>query len=506
MNQVLNIFRKDARYMWPEVASSFAVLVCFSIFEPKSWVQGYPTLIGASTLSSLFSALLCIAWGTLIIRVVQAERLVGLNQFWTTRPYEWPKLLAAKALFVLVFVYIPFVIAQLYLLVRADLPVAANLGFLVEDVALLSAAILLPFAVFASLTRFFGQAAMGISGVLTLLAVAGASSPTARLLSPQGLLLTVDVLVGAVLAVVLMSQYSRRMMRRSLMIASFVPVLLIATQLLIPGSPLAVHGYAQPSGDTPIAIRFDPNPLRIFAEPNTKDTKGLVLLRVPILLNGIAPGTSFAKQAENITLAGANGYRWKSGWVSDSVVFAAAMEPGPELTYFEMSIPQRVYNNLGGGPVSLGAKFALAELKDMAPVVDPIATAGDHIAGLGVCSLDDSWSMITCLSAYRATSYFAIETTRKLGPCTSPEARLQPVHTFWGWPGGAGPAIRLSPIVLGRLQFQGPEDWQYRARSANLCEGTPISFVEKRLQRRIVVEMPAETVKLSDYASLAKGK
>src|SRR5205814_2563869 len=57
-----------------------------------------------------------ISWWLLIARLVHGERLVGNTQFWLTRPYEWPKFLAAKLLFLAAFLYLPFFIAQCVLL------------------------------------------------------------------------------------------------------------------------------------------------------------------------------------------------------------------------------------------------------------------------------------------------------------------------------------------------------------------------------------------------------
>lgn len=87
MSQTTNILRKDTRQLWPEILASITVLFFFTVVEPRGWVPVYPSFFSASFLSSILSALLCISWGVLIIRLVQAERLVGLNQFWTTRPY-----------------------------------------------------------------------------------------------------------------------------------------------------------------------------------------------------------------------------------------------------------------------------------------------------------------------------------------------------------------------------------------------------------------------------------
>ena len=126
MNQVLHIFRKDARHLWREIAASLALLVAFAWLDIRSWSQPYgamatgvSVLLSAEMLPGLVNLLLPVSWIFLIVRVVQGESLVGDRQFWVTRPYDWKQLLAAKALFVLTFVNFPLLLADAFLLAHA---------------------------------------------------------------------------------------------------------------------------------------------------------------------------------------------------------------------------------------------------------------------------------------------------------------------------------------------------------------------------------------------------
>ena len=76
-------------------------------------------MLEAGFLAGLLTVLIPVSWWLLIARVIHAETLVGDRQFWLTRPYEWKKLLGAKALFLAVFLYLPLLIAQCLLLFRA---------------------------------------------------------------------------------------------------------------------------------------------------------------------------------------------------------------------------------------------------------------------------------------------------------------------------------------------------------------------------------------------------
>src|ERR1019366_2862448 len=101
MKQIWNIFRKDLRQFWREIVVTQALLVLYSWNDVRGWsgerMVGYAGLAGIIDyrfLAGLTTVLLPMAWAFLIVRVVQAEALVGDRQFWVTRPYEWKKLLA----------------------------------------------------------------------------------------------------------------------------------------------------------------------------------------------------------------------------------------------------------------------------------------------------------------------------------------------------------------------------------------------------------------------------
>jgi hypothetical protein len=121
MKQIMHIFAKDARRFWPEILISLAVTAVLVWIGVYLWSGNYdvPGRM-LNYLASLLLLLVSVSWWILITRVIQAERLVGDTQFWITRPYTWESLLAAKALFLMVFLWLPFFIAQCLLLFEAD--------------------------------------------------------------------------------------------------------------------------------------------------------------------------------------------------------------------------------------------------------------------------------------------------------------------------------------------------------------------------------------------------
>ena len=163
MNQTINILRKDARQLLLPLLALLAILALITKLEPGTWTQrDFLPIIGQQ--SGVLEVLFAINWGILVIRLVQAERMVGLNQFWTTRPYEWPKLMAAKALFLLMFLYLPLLLAQIFLLHDAGLPILPNTPLILWDMFLLTALSVLLIACFAAFTASIPQAIMALLG------------------------------------------------------------------------------------------------------------------------------------------------------------------------------------------------------------------------------------------------------------------------------------------------------------------------------------------------------
>src|SRR5260370_25866410 len=130
--QILHIFKKDARRYWYEIAVCLLLLGLYSWRHRREW-NGTP--IDASFVAVLLgwvNGLLPLSWIFLIVRAIHGETLVGDRQFWVTRPYEWEKLLAAKVRFVAAFVNVPLFVSQLILLKEAGFGVLRHLPGVLE--------------------------------------------------------------------------------------------------------------------------------------------------------------------------------------------------------------------------------------------------------------------------------------------------------------------------------------------------------------------------------------
>ena len=156
MRLVMHVFRKDAlRLRWPVLLS--IGLVCAWAAAESLQSDASPGWLGA-TLQPLVS----LVWLYLVARVVQEEALASDRQDWLTRPYSRLGLALSKAVFVLVFVHGPYVLGCAAILwVRGFAP-WEQVGALLARQAVVAAAITVPAAAVASVTRTFAQFCAGV--------------------------------------------------------------------------------------------------------------------------------------------------------------------------------------------------------------------------------------------------------------------------------------------------------------------------------------------------------
>jgi hypothetical protein len=135
MRQALHIFKKDTRYL------RSAILLLLAMAALLGWSK-----------AGLAELLVVLAANYTIARLIHAEAIPGHNQFWITRPYRWKSLLGAKILFILVFVNLPLLATQCYIILDGRFSFAASLPGLIWSQVLLVLCVSLPAMCLASLT------------------------------------------------------------------------------------------------------------------------------------------------------------------------------------------------------------------------------------------------------------------------------------------------------------------------------------------------------------------
>ena len=162
MGQAIHIFKKDVRHLRFEIAIALTVAALFAFIETKHALWPVDAVYSNTSVSYLALLLLPVAWWMLIGRAIHDEALPGDRQFWITRPYSWRSLLSAKLLFILAFVNLPMLTAQIVIVDAYGFSIGAELPGLLWNQMLLTIVFVLPILAMSALTDGFVQLVAGI--------------------------------------------------------------------------------------------------------------------------------------------------------------------------------------------------------------------------------------------------------------------------------------------------------------------------------------------------------
>ena len=504
MDQIIHIFRKDVRRHWREIALSLAILAAFAWNEPSQWI---PPRLDDHPLRLIFSGwltpMVLIGWFLLIVRVVHEEVLAGDRQFWVTRPYDWKKLLTAKALFLVVFVNLPLLIVQMVLLSRAGFRLTDYLTGLLYLQLLWILTLILPLITLATVTSSFGQAVLvalgillGMIGVAALFSMETIQRLTVASWISAWLPSTIKACAYAVIVFVLVWQYARRQTRQSrlLLIAAAAAVLIVPS----PPNTFPASEYAQPSAEQqpPVQFAFDP------ARPKMEDTlpqKNKVSIRIPLLVSGIAQNSAVNIEGTLVEIEAPGGLRWNSGWFRSSDFLL----PDRPFTDLRFSVDSVFFEQTTSSPARVHISFALAALQAKETRRTTAATGEFAVPGEALCAIDrDGFSALQCRSPltrpFLVVSTLADETTCPPGEdekAAPPGTVFSAVNRNWE---SAPAEFGISPVKVFSLELF---RWS-RTRDdshARLCPGTPLTFSLPGEKSRTRGELNIDRLRLADY-------
>jgi hypothetical protein len=502
MKQILHIFAKDSRHFWPEILVSLAITAVFTWSTPRGWGQQYGAgYIPGFTFSGLFPALasslaliVVVSWWLLIARVIHDESLVGDRQFWLTRPYQWSKLLAAKALFLFIYLYIPFFIAKLLLLKMAGFHPLSYIPGLLFNLLLVTAALVVPLFAIATVTATFARMALVIIaivlGFISILVIAsgrGGDVAIAGFMIPL-----IPWLCGAVILL----QYAFRRVRLSRLLLIGYPLVSCAISLLFPGEALTESKYptVPPQEGAPIQLAFLQDGNHLVTVSPLPDKKS-VQVGVPLQASGVANGHMLMSSNIKVSIEPADGVPSTLPW---QYMPLEQYVPGSQNSSVYFKIKRTVLESFRGKPVTLHLTLAFTDLR--AGVSRRVALqAGDFpVSAFGICAPQIGWdgsfqiTGVTCRSALRQPAFNYVEVTWSDEPCsamtTAPKAGVKGD----GWIGeldrspaefGISPVwvtgIRLSNGQRSMSDEHAPQKFRY------LCPGTPMTFTQYDSVRQI---------------------
>jgi hypothetical protein len=514
MNQIINIFRKDFRRHWYVIVLSVAILVAFAWNEPRLWVPQVPQHLGENILLSIYSGwlppLVVIGWMILIVRVVHGESLVGDRQFWTTRPYEWKKLLIAKALFFIAFINLPLLIVQGVLLWKAGFAPTSYVKGLLWTQFLWVLVVILPMTALATVTSSFGQTVLVTLGIpLLLIGCIALSSliphtPHAGLLEAYSIQESLRnlVLVGTCAAVVIW-QYARRRTLQSRLLLIGAAAVALGTMFIAPPQALTTLMYPQPSASRrpPVQLVFDPT--RQAAKDRWPMRKDEVGIRIPLLVTGELQGSTLTVDGDVVLveIEGPAGLRWNSG----GNVYSSFQFPDQSHPDAWFVVDKGFFELVKSSSVKLHIWFALTTFR--AKEVRRIVLASNEftIPDGALCSISPEpygSNILRCRSPLKrpflVVTMLSEETTC---PVRWAERTVPPGTIFSASqqsPGSAPAEIGFDPVKLFSLKFS-PRAQTMETLFAHLCPGTPLTYRVLEESQFTRSEVTIDGIRLANY-------
>ena len=365
MRLAIHILGKDARRLWPNLALVGALTALLAVRTPQSSPLYGAGIADPSRMLEYLQLLLPVAWWFTIARLVHGEHLVGDRQFWVTRPYSWKSLLAAKLLFCVVFLILPFLACDCVILARCGFSPTGLIGELLWRQCSLACLLILPPLVLAVLTRGTRQFLLACIGIVIAVLTVATLLPSAttnviveamrhaddsRTVAWLREWTGVILYAGGVMALVLW-QYARRRTGagRAIAIALFAST--------VASSAWPTRAIAQAPAGRPaiyrdrfpeLAVTFAPQ-LRRALRGNPIPRPAAVPITIPVELTGRNRDLLDWNLA-SIQLTPEAGEAWSSGWAWDTW---SHIEPGAD--WIDVQVPRPVFERLNRGPVRLQA-------------------------------------------------------------------------------------------------------------------------------------------------------
>jgi hypothetical protein len=501
MKQILHIFAKDFRHFSPEILISLALLGALVWTYPSTWLSRnnvhavaggafLPILLG-SGMVALLTLLIPVSWWLLIARVIHAEALVGDRQFWVTRPYEWKKLLGAKALFLLAFLYLPLLIAQCLLLLRAGFHPLSFLPGLLFNLLLITIGIVLPLFAITTVTATFARLTLTLfAGLVCFIAYVAISlyfSDDASIPYRDHVSMPLFVLFCGTVVVL---QYAARRVWVS-------RLLLIALPILLALSGMTVSESAVMDRDYPRGRAGQEAPLQLTLLRDTTQPATAYLIRakqvqvsIPLQASGVAEGSALIGGPVKVTVEAANGSHWTSLWQARN---SEHYLPGASESWITFQMNRAFFDQVRSTPVTLHFTVALTRVQAGNMRSIPLPAQDFTVPDFGICSpqadfFHSQLAGIACRFALHQPRLTYISAHWADGPCSASQPGLNTGVEGDAWSGSLenSPAdFAIAPIWSPAIMLSnGTKGEGSKSEPRYLCPGTPVTFTQYNLLGR----------------------
>jgi hypothetical protein len=475
MSQTLHIFKKDTRRFRVEIAVSLLLQLLFVVHVPAQWT-GRPQM--AVEAFQFIMILLPLSWCLLIARVVHGETLVGDRQFWITRPYTWTQLLSAKALFLVMWIAAPYLIAQFVILHSAGFAAHLYIGSSFFNLLLIAGMLLLPLVALATITDNFARFTLTLLGGIVALVTLAICVNSLALRSYSAWNPLQDhisfplELAASVLVIVL--QYATRRVWVARAIAVAAALILFSITVLYRSQALIDRAYAG-SVHAPMQVAMAPGKLVTAWGPAG-------FIRVPLQYSGVPEGYAVQMLNARFTIIAADGTTWTSGWQVDTY-----RDPVVSATRYEnltLKMDAATLARFRRAPVTMRLTLAGDVLRSDDSFIVPYPHGSGEVPGLGICSTRPNNPTLQCrdvvrqdmfLSAIKAEGQCFRGRTMWLGHIgTNLAAELSPVETyvnFMLW--SKNDPCYSSNMIVSPYHFQNRATTEITVSNVNLANDAP---------------------------------
>lgn len=495
--QPLHIFRKDLLHLWPETLVVLLLFVALAAFVPGNW-QGSPYAGIVQLVSILIHLLLPISWLILISRLIHDETLVGDRQFWTSRPYHWASLLAAKFLYLLVFIYLPFLLMQAYLLERVGLHPTTAIAGLLQNLLLISAVFVLPFAAMAAITSTFTRLLLSVIGGILYVLVAFGVAVWAifERMRPPVLGSTIIWVVVVFCFATLIYQYATRRTLISRLILAATPIVLVLVVIALPAGAFMNSSYSATVGVGDPTLGDFPEQFRPqAASPGTLVTfRNEAHLQIPFSIANADQDSAYRIRGVAASVTSGS-VHWQGTFTEPEQ--EQQISAGQPISAVTISVPLNIYNQIKDARADVHLTLATEHLKLDKPQTWIANTPAFDVPGHGRCKFapaDGEAAEPTCFYALRAPEVNLATAKLNTGSCNTPavvpgRSRLtqQP-----GLPNLFDPVATL-PLTFATGDPNPQHHYQ-------LCAGAPITFVSASQAGKLRFEVDVKGLILDHYA------
>ena len=485
MRQVWHIFRKDVAHLWPHVTIVLLLVAAFIMFNTDE----QQAILSRDFLGVLVPA----AYAWLIVTVVHQEALPGHRQFWLTRPYRLGSLVAAKSLFILLFVCGSMLAKDVLIAARLGHPGTVEIpGLLLRQLAWTSWVVLPAFAA-GVVTRNLQETGL-VGGALALFY--GFAGTVVRKSFWPGIEWVRDYLGMLVLfalcaGIVLWQYFRRETSKARLAVATCAAGFMIGLPLLPWGFGFGVQMLARgPRVDLQSArITADMTPpARVSAGERGSDS---VMIGLPVKISGFPRGTTLVPDGVRAALSSAERELWHSGWQQSWV--GRSVE-AYRLQVFYMD--NRVYHALENASVTLKLSLALTLLEDEPASRVPVRER--EFAVLGERCENQSRQnyppVVQCLAAIKAPA--AAMVGLEAGGLSQTVAARTGTWSYAPYEA----VLDLSPVQQQYLPIAGPRESCEEIRKLWDTSEARFVFTPQRPVAHFRRELEFRNVRLADYA------